>query len=1285
MLKNISIKVKLAIISAISLLGLAMTISYVAIQKNTKSIIDYEMQKLSTVEATKHMEINKYLKSVKNLLTSLAQNKSTQDASIVFDSAFKNLNKEAKLNLDDLKDALKTDFNSNYISEVNYNVPKSKNKRLISEYIPKNKNAIVAQYIFITDNPASLNKKNSLTYNSKYDNSYMRAHKKYHNSFNSFLTSFNLYDVFLINLDGDVIYTGFKEKDFATNLKHGIYSNTGLARVYKKALNLKTNEVAFEDFEPYEPSYNSYASFIATPIYVDGKISGVLAFQMPVDHITKIMQFDGFYEVAGLGKTGECYLVGQDYMMRSNSRFQKNIKDKIVQDLQSTIGVFKVKTKSTINAFSLNTKVGNDVGSGIIKDYRGKKVLSVYHSVNVYNQAKWAIIAEIDEDEALIPVMKLSKSLWIVSIALLFVFVAILIFITRKIIVNPLDKFQNELLHFFEFLKGKTLDVHMLKISSNDEIGRMASSINDGILIMKDDFEHKKDEAWIKDGINKLNNKLAQSSDLKDVTYNAIHFMCTHLNAGLGVMFVVDSDKKILQEYASFAHVHRDSLANKYEFGEGIVGQVALQKSPILLTQNNEEKIIIKDALQSKDALNTYTYPLLYQNNLFGVMEVASVNIFSKIQIEFLNASSKVIATAISTSMQNTQVKKLLKDTELANIELQENQAKLEEANTNMEEQQQKLEIINANMEEQQQQLEEANANMEEQQQQLQISEQNLKIQNESLQIAQKETEEKANELEMSNKYKSEFLANMSHELRTPLNAIILLSQLLSKNKKENLNKDDVKKAQTIFTSGNELLRLINDILDLSKVESGKMEVIVDHFHSSDFLKNIENLFESSASEKNIEFKVIDNYQDIIHSDSNKISQIIRNLISNSLKFTKDGSITLEISKGENDSVVISVSDTGIGIPLKKQEQIFQAFTQADGSTSRKYGGTGLGLSISKELSHLLGGQITLQSEENKGSKFEIVLPSLDENTKENTQRVEKIIPKEFVIDKKVITNSTLIPHDDRNVITDKPMMLIIDDDVIFADIVYENIKKHKHLGVIAHNAQDGLNLIAKHNISAIMLDLTLPDIDGIEVLKELKANDKTKNIPIYIISSKDRDDTLLKMGAIGYGQKPLVENDIENVLSELESFIQNHKTINNTENDTITANDLDLSDLTVMVVDDDIKNIFVLDSALSEYDINVKTAYNGKEAIDKLKNDDSVDLILMDIMMPVMNGYEAIEAIRADEKLSHIPIIAVTAKAMKEDKDKCMNLGADDFVSKPINMDALIKLIDVWSKKKHK
>ncbi len=985
----------------------------------------------------------------------------------------------------------------------------------------------------------------------------------------------------------------------------------------------------------------------------------------------------------------------------------------------------------------------------------------------------------------------------------------IVLSIARRVIFAPLDTFQDGLLNFFQYLNGEKEKVTLLNDKSKDEIGLMSSVVNDGIQKVEETITQKNMEQWIKDGVNKLNQVLINENELNNVSEKSISFICSHINAGVGVFYLFDQENNKLSQYASFAHVIRDELSNEFALKEGIVGQVAFQKKPILLKNIKKDESVITTGTLTQSAYNTYTFPLIYNDKLFGVLEIGSFEEITQKDLEFIDATNKIICIALATAIQNNKVKELLEHTKKANHELEHNQKELQEANAQMEEQQQQLEEANANMEEQQQQLEEANANMEEQQQQLKISEQNLKLQNQQLEETKKDIQRKANELEQSGRYKSEFLANMSHELRTPLNSIILLSSLLQKNSKQTLNKDDIKKAKTIFESGNELLRLINDILDLSKVESGKMDVIIDNFKSSDFLEHIKDTFEFTAQDKGLEFHIIDDYNEIIHNDRDRISQIIRNLISNAFKFTKEGSITLRISPSKDlkQSFQIAVIDTGIGIAKDKQELIFKAFTQAEGGTSREFGGTGLGLSISRELSKLLGGYVSVTSEAGKGSTFSIDLPNLESkdlpklHTKEEPKEIKEPVKKP-VVSKPVLSEK--LPNDDRKAVGNEEAYLVVDDDVMFAEVVYEEIKQNGDFGLIAHDGTSALKMVQEYNIKGIMLDLTLPDMDGIDILKELKSNSTTRHIPVHVISSKDKNSETLELGAIGYLQKPVYDGDINNVLTSIdnvqekkikdlliveddevhrealielvgvgvnikgvrtaEDAIEEVKTekydtvvvdlglmdgsgyevceyIKNThpklpiiiytgkdldKDDKIklqeysnsiiikTANSnerilneinlflhrddneeeednneifesIDLEGTNILIVDDDIKNIFVLDAALKEFNATTFTAFNGQEAINFLEDNSQVDLVLMDIMMPVMNGYEAMEKIRENDKLKSIPIIAVTAKAMKEDREKCIQLGADDYMAKPIDISILGNLIKVWSKKKHK
>lgn len=1273
MFKNLSIKVKLSLLSVLTLALLAYSISYVAIEKSSKALLEDKFAQLSTIEVAKHAELKNYFNGLEDLLTSLASSEATKDIFNGFQNGFEHINEEVYLMDIDITEKLKLEYKSNYLGMINYDIPNAETKTDLNQYIPQKLNARLAQYIFIANNPTPVGQKNSFSYDSSFSGLYMQTHKKYHSVFNKYLKSFDLYDIFLINNDADIIYTVFKEKDFGTNLNKDRYKNSGLARVYKKALSLREGQIAFEDFTPYEPSYNVPAAFVATPIYKNNKRVGVLAFQLPVSHLNNIMQFNQQYDRAGLGKTGEAYLVGSDYLMRTNSRFYKSIDDNIVQKLESTVGVWEVKTKST------QAVVNGDshIGKWIVKDYRGKDVLSIYHTVDVFNTTKWAIVAEIDYEEAIKASNELKTSLLYITGVLLFIFLFIKIFLISTIVFKPLNKFQNKLIHFFEFLKKERDDVKILEIEANDEIGKMSTFVNDGIVEVKKAFSKRDQDEWIKDGISKFNTLLIDNTSFDAISSNGLKFICEYLKTNVGVLYIFKSEDNLLLQQSFYSYTKTNATKSSYSLGDGIVGQVGLQQEPIVLTDGIKENtdMLIQSAIRELKPKATYTYPLVYQGELFGVVEIGSITLLDEKAQEFLNAISKAFAIALSSAEKNKKVAELLDKTKKSNQQLKIQQQQLEEANVSMEEQQQQLEVANTSLEEQQQQLEEANALMEEQQQQ-------LEVQNHDLQKAKEEVVKKADDLALSSKYKSEFLANMSHELRTPLNAIILLSQLLTKNKQENLNEDDVKKAQTIYTSGNELLRLINDVLDLSKVEAGKIEIIVDEFSPKELLENIQNLYSFSASEKGVELNIVDNYKDSISSDKNRISQILKNLVSNALKFTDKGSITIEVNK-TNDlekPIEISVIDTGIGIPAEKQQLIFEAFTQADGSTSRKYGGTGLGLSITKELTHLLKGEITLESSENKGSKFTITIPNLDKESYENEiiqEEIKELSPK---------VEPTLFKiDDDKNIIGGESGLLVIDDDISFSKIVYENIKKSGHYGIVANNGKDALNILQDYNISGIMLDLTLPDMDGVDILKKIKADKKLQDIPVYIISSKDKDEKLLQMGAKGYGQKPLLEDDIEEIITTLDKFIKDHKAIKNESlTKRVILDEIDLSDISVLVVDDDIKNIFVLDNVLNESNAKVFTAYNGKEAIEQLKANKEIDIVLMDIMMPVMDGYEAIKVIRADDELKNIPIIAVTAKAMKEDRDKCISLGADDFVSKPIDMDALISLVKVWSDKKH-
>ncbi|MDY0327607.1 MAG: methyl-accepting chemotaxis protein [Arcobacteraceae bacterium] len=479
MFNPISIKIKLLAVIMASLFVLAIALSFVSIKNSMNSLLEARLAQLSSIASAKKGEIEAYFEQLDGLLVSIANSQGTKEAFQEFNEGFYKLHQEVSLDENKITKEAIEHYENQFLNNVNYQIPNSAQRQQTQNYLPKSLNGKIAQHIFIVDNEEKIGQKNNMVYNQKYESSYMKAHKKYHSTFDMFLGKYNLYDIFMVNIDGDLIYTDFKEKDFATNLNNGIYSNTGIARAYQKAMTLKEGEVAFDDFVPYEPSYNLAAAFIATPIFIDGIKQGVLIFQMPIGVINNIMSFDGKYVEAGLGNSGESYLVGEDYKMRNDSRFIKEITDKVVQSLGTTIGIWEIKTDSSIEGLKGTSE--NQSKAWVIKDYRNINVLSVYNTLDIFNQAKWVLISEIDEDEALKNAYETRNTIILVSLIILIVIaVSIMIFIQSQI-VKPLNTFQTGLLSFFSYVNKESSTINTLNIDSQDEFGQMAQVVNKNI------------------------------------------------------------------------------------------------------------------------------------------------------------------------------------------------------------------------------------------------------------------------------------------------------------------------------------------------------------------------------------------------------------------------------------------------------------------------------------------------------------------------------------------------------------------------------------------------------------------------------------------------------------------------------------------------------------------------------------------------------------------------------------------------------------------------------------
>lgn len=966
--------------------------------------------------------------------------------------------------------------------------------------------------------------------------------------------------------------------------------------------------------------------------------------------------------------------------------------------------------------------------------------------------------------------------------------------------------------------------------SEDDILGKSIRRMKDNLLKMSTENEH---DSWLKTGQAELSAKMRGDQNTTDLAQGVISYIAEYTKAQIGTIYLnPDGDK--LKLAGSYAYKKRKNLSSEFAIGEGLIGQCALEKKPILITDIPDDYIQIKSGIGERIPLSIFVTPLLYENNVHGVIELGAFHEFSDLEMNFLEQATENIAIAFNSAVARVKVKELLEETQNQAAELQAQQEELRVTNEELEEQTQNLLKSEEELKSQREELQASNEELERQTDALRERQTEIEDKNNELEIARVEIEKKAEELELSSKYKSEFLANMSHELRTPLNSIQILSKLLMENKGNNLNEKQITFARTINSSGSDLLGLINEILDLSKIEAGKMNLNLEEV-ALEYLPNyIKQNFEHLTGEKGLYLKVEigDKLPGKIISDRQRIEQIVKNLLSNAIKFTEKGGITVKIGRpsadmdlsnsglSQNFSIYLQVSDTGIGIPAEKKNLIFQAFQQADGTTSRKFGGTGLGLSISLQLAKLMGGEIQVASEPGKGSTFTLFLPDTVGSTnmisndvereKSNTEIINHRPEPDLKPGRDAKKSSKLVNDikDDRHDIAKEDRsILIVEDDANFAKILFDFTRDKGYKCILAEDGEAGLQLANQYKPSAILLDIGLPRIDGWTVMERLKDNAETRHIPVYFISGYDKRMMAMNMGAIGYLQKPVTSEGLANALTKIDRTISKDiKKLLIVEDDkvmresiieligngdvSITAADkgkdafnllhkedfdcmvldLGLSDISgfdliekvksdkkiaelpiviytgkelnkkeetklrkhsesiivkgvksperlldevslflhrveknmpkekqetirqlheneenvfkdkkILLVDDDIRNIFALSSVLEEKEMEVVTAENGQEAIDTLTENDNINLILMDIMMPEMDGFEAIARIRKNKLYSKLPIIALTAKAMKGDRQKCIDAGANDYLSKPVEIEKLLSLLQVW------
>ena len=903
--------------------------------------------------------------------------------------------------------------------------------------------------------------------------------------------------------------------------------------------------------------------------------------------------------------------------------------------------------------------------------------------------------------------------------------------------------------------------------------------------------------SWITSGLNRFNDKLMGNQDIEELTDNIISFLANYLNAGIGALYLVNEQESHLELKGQYAFSAPDKAMQKFPLSEGLVGQAAREKRTLSLTNVPPSHLRITSSVVEAQPDHLTIIPFTFEEKVLGVIEIGKFEDFDQKEKEFLEASVENIALAVHSAIARKKIQELLSETQVQSEELQSQQEELRQMNEELEEQTQ-------NLKQQQEELQMTNEELEEQTQ-------SLEAKNKEIEAAKNAVEQKTKQLETSSKYKSEFLANMSHELRTPLNSLLILSKDLSDNKNKNLDEDQVESAEIIYKSGHDLLVLINEVLDLSRVEAGKMTINVEQVNLMEFIHNLLKLFRYQAVQKNLELNTHfgEDLPEFIQTDPQRLNQILKNLLSNALKFTEEGSITLSVTREGDSSLKISVKDTGIGIKEEKQMAVFEAFQQADGGTARKYGGTGLGLSISREIAKLLEAEIMLESKPDEGSDFSIILPvEMEKSAGEPSPLPKKPVVTRSLADNKQFLNYPGIEDDRENLKETDKVVLIIEDDLQFARILKKQANQKSFKALAAATGEDGLQMALKYKPNAIILDIELPGMNGREVLSRIKADPEIRHIPVHMVSVDERTLDPIREGAVEYLVKPVDKKDLENAFNRIEDFVERkmknlliieddpdsrtaiRKLIGNGDVRCLEAGsgkealdkyennavdcivlDLGLPDMSgfdliyrmeqeyervppiiiytgkeldreeneelekyadsiiikgvkseerlldetalflhrtirnlpeqkqqiitklydkdsifsakrILVVDDDMRNVFALSKILKERGMKVTKADNGKSALEALAGQKDFDLVLMDIMMPEMDGYEAMRKIREQQKFRNLPIIALTAKAMKEDKQKCIDAGANDYVTKPVDVPRLLSLMQVWLSK---
>ncbi|MEO5332296.1 MAG: response regulator [Magnetococcus sp. YQC-5] len=1247
----------------------------------------------------------------------------------------------------------------------------------------------------------------------------------------TFIENSHYNNLLLMKPTGEVLFTLHPDPLLGTNLLTGPFKHSRAGEAVKNAMAKK--KTIFSDLERHE-TYKAIGYMVHPMIAENGEMAGVLLLQSQMNHLMELLE-----DHTGLGTTGETYLVGQDLLMRSYSRAKKNtsilqikVDTPIVQEWATNIKDIEKHHKTQTQHYIKHQKKS-------YIDYNGHEVIGIYTDLHFMEEMDlfWVLIAEQDTEEFLLP-LTLLRDQRLLAFVLISGFVLLAAWRVTRFIVTPLR-------HLTQWARQIQIGAFtMTSIQApNNEIGSLVTafgSMTKALINFHDENQHN---LWLKQGAAELNERLRGEKELPQLANDIISFLATFLGAYAGAFYTSRSNKEGVILCGTFA-LPMETRAQNISFapGTGLVGQCLLDKKPMRIHPVPAGYFRIQSGLGDGEPHHLLLFPFLLEDTVEAIVELGSFDPFTDWHMNFLQQESKSIAMAMAATHSRLLLRRTLEHSQAQALELQQNSEALRRSNEDLQAQSKALHASEALLQQQQEELRVSNEELEAHAQLLEEKNVADQRKNEALQAISQELAQKAADLEQASRYKSEFLSNMSHELRTPLNSMLILANSFAENEDGNLTLQQQEDALIIYNSGKDLLGLINEILDLAKIEAGRMDLHLETMTVQEFAQDLERNFRHIANKKNIAFAIeipASGIPEILGTDREKAMRILKNLLANAFKFTSQGSVTLSFALPPKDwktqtlvpgapqgGIAISVSDTGIGIPQDKISTIFEAFRQVDGSISRQFGGTGLGLTISAQLAHLLGGEIRVTSEEGIGSVFTLLLPWLTSVTASPPPSMPP--PSKVSAIPHVVTPMPAINDDRKSIQPGDRVMLIIEDDPTFARIVAQFAHEQDFKCLAAADGKTGLELARQYQPTGIILDIGLPVLDGWSVLDALKKNATTRHIPVHIMSASDMGQDGLTRGAASQYAKPVSKEHIREALSKTEQISTHHKgsvllvdgdeassantisllegrdiqirhvttasealrLLTNTRFDCLvmawTLPDMDgfsfldrltasktsnppivvytcktlteveydrlkahtdtilqpetharesillavekargqgmvikgapspehlldevalflhrverdlpekqrrlmqklhnpenvFKNKTLLVVDDDVRNAYALTRQLERKEFKVLMAANGEKALTLLEEHPEIDCVLMDVMMPVMDGYEAMRRIRQHPRLNTLPVIALTAKAMEDDRRQCLACGANDYLAKPADMNKLLAMLKIW------